>query len=498
MRDVKSGWCSAQDIVNEHGITVYELFEHIRVGLPAYTNTHNKVVNSDYLLDVKKVLLEYFKAQVKNEYPDRHLHEYEIDVLAKHKYDIRFKEIFDHPQGIELISFNELLRNSLSDVWTFQFKTADVDRFFELDQQILQSDDNILKEQEQQTWKMASAIIEVSSEEIKRVAADYVREDLQNIMTKNREVIRTKAEEEGSEADNSLLSIILDNRSTISELANSEGTEGDRELKAFHLISALAESEEVRNAVHEYNQNHSTKASETSLPHAMQEQPEKPIGITTIPTDKQPELETTKTTQPPVNFFHKKSSDIWHIGYAGNKAEIKHYNGFSYIAEILRQKPGESVSCIALAQMVSNKGREKVVSEDAAMDEDLYFDHDAQLINTPKARIEYLKRHNQLRDRLSEIEDLPEHERPPDANLEKVEIEEEMSKIEIALKEKTFTEPNAKKAQSNIKQRLDSAYTAIRKAGMNNLANYLEQNIKSDGAFGLHHTGTLAWEIVIK
>ena len=79
-----------------------------------------------------------------------------------------------------------------------------------------------------------------------------------------------------------------------------------------------------------------------------------------------------------------------------------------------------------------------------------------------------------------------------------MEIEEEMSQIENALKEKTFTEPNAKKAQSNIKQRLGSAYKAIRKAGMKNLANYLEQNIKSDGAFGLRHTGTLAWEIVIK
>ena len=295
-KDIKSGWCSAQDIVNEHGITIYELFDYIKKGLPTYTKTHKEVFDGDFLSAIKKNLLIYFTAKVKDEHQDHLLDEDKIYSLAEYEYNIRFRDIFEHPQGKELISFNELLRNTLSDVWTFQFKTADVDQFFGSNRHAVRSYDEILVEKEQQAWHKASEIIGIGSEEIKRVAADYVREDLQNIMTKNRQVIRTKAEDGGSEADNSLLSIILDNRSTISELANSEGTEGERELKAFHLISALAESEEVQKAVHEYHQSHSTKASETSLPHAMQEQPEKPIGTTTIPTDKQPELETLEVS----------------------------------------------------------------------------------------------------------------------------------------------------------------------------------------------------------
>ncbi|NLX50500.1 MAG: hypothetical protein GXY72_00190 [Deltaproteobacteria bacterium] len=273
--------------------------------------------------------------------------------------------------------------------------------------------------------------------------------------------------------------------------------------KAFHFT--LPDEDRKRNAaivtalgfifkaqdVEEYEQTHGINMQKSSHPSVLQEQPE-----TTI--EKQPELGNTQTTPPLVNFFHKESRDIWRIGHEGKQASIKHYDGFSYIAEILRQKPGESVSCIVLAQMVSSKGRGNIVSEDAAMDEGLSLGQAAQPINTSKTQTEYLNRYNQLRARLSEIEDLQEHIRPPDANIEKAEIEEEMSKIEIAMKEKTFAEPNAKKAQSNIKQRLNDAYTAIRKAGMKNLANYLEQNIKVDGAFGLRHVGTLAWEITIE
>jgi len=136
--------------------------------------------------------------------------------------------------------------------------------------------------------------------------------------------------------------------------------------------------------------------------------------------------------------------------------------------------------------------------EGAVMDEGLYSDHGKQAINTPKTKVEYLKRYQQLRNKLSEIEDLQEHERPPDANFEKKEIEEEMSKIELALKEKTFNEPNAKKAQINVSSRIKDAYNVIQKAGMKELAKHLEKNIKPDGAFGLRYLGTLSWDVVIK
>jgi len=200
----------------------------------------------------------------------------------------------------------------------------------------------------------------------------------------------------------------------------------------------------------------------------------------------------------PVNFLHKECGDIWHIGFEGKKIRVNPLDGFLYIAEILRQKQGVSVSCVALRQVVPGRVRKNVMPEGAVMDEGLYSDHGKQAINTPKTKVEYLKRYQQLRNKLSEIEDLQEHERPPDANFEKKEIEEEMSKIELALKEKTFNEPNAKKAQINVSSRIKDAYNVIQKAGMKELAKHLEKNIKPDGAFGLRYLGTLSWDVVIK
>jgi len=44
---VNPGWCSSADMVNDHGISIFELFEYIKTGLPAYTHDHEAVVDSD-------------------------------------------------------------------------------------------------------------------------------------------------------------------------------------------------------------------------------------------------------------------------------------------------------------------------------------------------------------------------------------------------------------------------------------------------------------------
>jgi len=169
-------------MVNDHGISIFELFEYIKTGLPAYTHDHEAVVDSDYLVNIKKVLLNYFSAKIMNEHQNHQPNNFEIDALAKHEYKIRrFDSIFDRPHGIKLLSFNELLKNNLSEVWTFQFKTTDVIKFFDFvsnKSNALPSYDEIIKEKELQAWKMVSEILEVSSEEIQKVNAD----DLQNEM----------------------------------------------------------------------------------------------------------------------------------------------------------------------------------------------------------------------------------------------------------------------------------------------------------------------------
>ncbi len=221
----KSGWCSAKDIVNDHGITIFELFEYIKIGLPAYTRDHEAVVDSDYLFNIKKVLLDYFKAKIKQEHQDYHPKKYDIDALAKNEYKIRFDKIFDHPHGIKFLSFNKMLNNTLSEVWTFQFKTTEVTKFFDFvsnKSNTLPLYESIKKEKELLALKMASEILEVSSEEIQNIAADATRGELRNIMIKKREAIRANVKNGENEVDISFFNTLIENREIISDLANNE------------------------------------------------------------------------------------------------------------------------------------------------------------------------------------------------------------------------------------------------------------------------------------
>jgi hypothetical protein len=177
---VNPGWCSSADMVNDHGISIFELFEYIKTGLPAYTYDHEAVVDSDYLVNIKKVLHNYFRAKIKNEHHNRQPHNFEMDALVKYEYKIRFDKIFDHPDRIKLLSFNELLKNTLSEVWAFQFKINEVVKFFDVvsnNRNAMPSYDDIVKEKELQAWEVVSEILEVSSEEIQKVAAAALRNE---------------------------------------------------------------------------------------------------------------------------------------------------------------------------------------------------------------------------------------------------------------------------------------------------------------------------------
>ncbi len=219
------------------------------------------------------------------------------------------------------------------------------------------------------------------------------------------------------------------------------------------------------------------------------------ISVTDNDARKQPEesvkiLDTTKTS----NYFRREDS-FWRIGYEGESAVVKDVSGIRYIT-LLLERHGDALSCIGLYQAVSGQIIDDSASKRMAADEDLSTTFSKQDVSSQEARAAYYKRYIQLEDELLKINDLPDHERTPEDEFRKKEIEEEMAKLEPHLKERAvFVDPNNKKAQTNIKRRLDEAYNAIRGCGMKKLATHLKDHIKPNGAYGLQYVGSVAWEI---
>ncbi len=82
-----------------------------------------------------------------------------------------------------------------------------------------------------------------------------------------------------------------------------------------------------------------------------------------------------------------------------------------------------------------------------------------------------------------------------ESNMERQEIKKEMNDIISHLRKRTFADPDTKKAQSNIRKRLKTAYKAIDKAGIKGLAKHLRDYIKPDNAYGLYYSGATTWDI---
>jgi len=193
----KHGWQSGQDIVNDREITLYELFSYIKAGLPAYTHDHKIIIDSDYLTDIKKILLNYFRAKAKNEHRDRN--DLEIDLVAQYECKARCPEIFNDPPETKLLSFTELLNNTLVDVWKFQFKISDVIKFFSTKTNDLISYDKTIKKKQSHVWNIIRTTLDVPHSEIQRIAAASIENDLRNIMINNRKALQENAETEDSE-----------------------------------------------------------------------------------------------------------------------------------------------------------------------------------------------------------------------------------------------------------------------------------------------------------
>jgi len=190
--------------------------------------------------------------------------------------------------------------------------------------------------------------------------------------------------------------------------------------------------------------------------------------------------------------FLTRDGDIWHVGFGGRDARIKHLKGLLFISHLL-DRPRENISCQELFQMTgSGNEPDNIMSEGRAIDEGLHIGSRGQTTSDSEARKQYLERFSTLSNDLDNVENSPEGE------MMRKEIEKEIETIMPYLKERFFADPNDKKAQVNVKKRLETVYAAMQKADMKKLAEHLQNHIKPDGAFGLHYTGSLAWKITIK
>jgi hypothetical protein len=73
-----------------------------------------------------------------------------------------------------------------------------------------------------------------------------------------------------------------------------------------------------------------------------------------------------------------------------------------------------------------------------------------------------------------------------------------MSKLEpyLKMKERYFADPNDKKVQMTIRNRLTYAYKILNKNKMKELSKHLEKCIKPDGDYSLVYNGAVTWEVI--
>lgn len=179
---VKPRWYSGQDLVTKWGIKGFELFDLMKNGLQAYTNTGKKVVNSDPLPRAKRDSLEKIEANQRakvNATIISHGHsrgpssDDEIKQTAKRIYDAQRLEIIDPPKDCELMSFtlpnnHKLALLAISKALCFQFKSEDVLKYFNNDKDSL----------------LTNGAMKVKREKIEKVEADNADDTVKPFLSK--------------------------------------------------------------------------------------------------------------------------------------------------------------------------------------------------------------------------------------------------------------------------------------------------------------------------
>jgi len=196
------------------------------------------------------------------------------------------------------------------------------------------------------------------------------------------------------------------------------------------------------------------------------------------------------------DFFHKNHDGTWHIRFKDEEATVMPLLGLQIIAYLIGNT--DMVSCRELYNAAKGTLPGNTVSEGTAIDEGLYTGYTTQAVNTPEVKTKYLQRLMELSDRLLSINDKPDHEKTPEDEMEKKELEKEIAVIEASLKEGNFGASDEKKVQSNVYKRLKGAYGALEKAKMKKLAKHLRDKITPNGKFGLQYSDANVWDVEIR
>jgi len=227
--------------------------------------------------------------------------------------------------------------------------------------------------------------------------------------------------------------------------------------------------------------------SDGAYPQDLRTDPEGMIRV--FPDEPTPTIESTPTpqSQPQEEYYFKQNVNHWKIRFKNEFApHIDHVDGLLYIAHILG-KQGKDISDQILYQLAKGVSSKETIDENEMTELNLIKGFRAQPIATDKGRKICQAKYSELEGKL-ETAGLEEQE----------DIKEQMEKLVPYLKTKkrNFADSNDKKAQSNVKKRIDLAYDKLEQENMKELAKHLKDTIKT-GYYGRRYVGPVTWEIEI-
>lgn len=186
------------------------------------------------------------------------------------------------------------------------------------------------------------------------------------------------------------------------------------------------------------------------------------------------------------NYF-QRCGQYWEIGFDGKQTTVRDLAGIRYISYLLEpNRIGQSVSCLELYRLY-NPNQSDAISGTQALAEGLHESGGISEEITGESR-EVLGK--QLRRLIAGRENAL-------SDFERREYDEEidvmMRRLE-GLPEKKI-DPNAKKAQSNVKKALTTGFKNI-KTELPELSEHFKKHIVADGGYGLRYTASIAWLII--
>jgi hypothetical protein len=191
--------------------------------------------------------------------------------------------------------------------------------------------------------------------------------------------------------------------------------------------------------------------------------------------------------EPQAENYFKRNGKHWAIKYKNEVADhIDHVDGLLYIAHLL-EKPGKDISDQTLHQLAKGVALKETIDANEMIERNLSKGFKPQPIGTDKQRKICQAKYQELQGKL-ETASLEEQD----------EINEKMDKLVpfLNMKKRNFADPNDRKAQSNMKKRIDLAYDKLKEENMPELAMYLNGTIKT-GDYGRRYVGPVTWKIEI-